>query len=186
MSLSTANAASSFAPWPVGGQRLLVVDDHPVNRKVLVLQLEILGLDADTAIDGADALKAWAPGRYAAVLADIHMPNMDGYELARRLRMAEAENGHGRTPIVAVTANATKGEEERCLAAGMDACLVKPVSIERLRTTLERWLPIEGESDASTAANQGEPIAALDRDVLADWLGGDRAAIDSLLSTFRD
>lgn len=68
----------------------------------------------------------------------------------------------------------------------MDAYLLKPVTIERLRATLERWLPIEGESDAFAAANQGEPTAALDRDVLEDWLGSDRAAIDSLLSTFRD
>jgi CheY-like chemotaxis protein len=157
-----------------------------VNRKVLVLQLRLLGLDADTVIDGADALNAWAPGRYAAVLADIHMPVMDGYELARRLRVAEAENGHGRTPVVAVTANATKGEEERCLAAGMDACLVKPVSIERLRATLERWLPMKGESDAARAANQVEAAAALDREVLGAWLSGDRAAIDSVLETFCD
>jgi CheY-like chemotaxis protein/HPt (histidine-containing phosphotransfer) domain-containing protein len=145
-----------------------------------------LGLGADTANDGVDALNAWAPRRYAAVLADIHMPAMDGYELARRLRAAEAERGSSRTPIVAVTANATKGEEERCLAAGMDACLVKPVTIERLRATLERWLPIQGESDAFTTTNRDEPVAALDRDVLAAWLGGDRAAIDSLLGTFCD
>ena len=125
---------------------MLVVDDHPVNREVLVLQLKLLGIAADSAANGVDALAAWAPGRYAAVLADIHMPHMDGHELARRLRAAEAERGDTRTPIVAVTANAMKGEEERCLASGMDAYLVKPVSIERLRATLERWLPIQGES----------------------------------------
>jgi two-component system, NarL family, sensor histidine kinase EvgS len=71
---------------------------------------------------------------------------MDGHELARRLRAAEADRGAARTPIVAVTANAIKGEEERCLASGMDAYLVKPVSIEQLRATLERWLPIQEES----------------------------------------
>jgi signal transduction histidine kinase/FixJ family two-component response regulator/HPt (histidine-containing phosphotransfer) domain-containing protein len=184
--LRSKKAAPTFTPWPAGGQRLLVVDDHPVNRQVLVLQLRLLGLDADTAIDGIDAFHAWAPGRYAAVLADIHMPVMDGYELARRLRAAETESGASRTPIVAVTANATMGEEERCLAAGMDACLVKPVTIERLRTTLERWLPIQSDSDDSTSPNQGEPVAALDRDVLAAWLSDDREAIDSLLSIFSD
>ena len=126
-----------------------MVDDHPVNREVLMLQLKLLGVAADSAANGADALAAWAPGRYAAVLADIHMPHMDGHELARRLRAIEAEHGAARTPIVAVTANATKGEEERCLAAGMDAYLVKPVSIERLRATLERWLPIQEESNAA-------------------------------------
>jgi CheY-like chemotaxis protein len=76
------------------------------------------------------------------VLADLHMPGMDGYELTRGLRSAEAEAGSARTPIVAVTANAMRGEEERCLAAGMDAYLAKPVAIERLRATLERWLAI--------------------------------------------
>jgi two-component system, NarL family, sensor histidine kinase EvgS len=80
------------------------------------------------------------------VLADVHMPHMDGHELAWRLRAAEADRGAARTPIVAVTANAIKGEEERCLASGMDAYLVKPVSIEQLRATLERWLPIQEES----------------------------------------
>ena len=73
--------------------RLLVVDDHPVNREVLVRQLRLLGLAADTAEDGSEALAAWAPVRYAAVLADLHMPGMDGFGLTRQLRGREAENG---------------------------------------------------------------------------------------------
>src|SRR5262249_32297679 len=79
-----------------------------------------------------------------------------------------------------------KGEEERCLASGMDAYLVKPVSIEQLRATLERWLPIQEESSVSGQTDQGEPAAAIDRNVLADWLGDDRAAIDSLMRRFRE
>ena len=71
--------------------RVLVVDDHPVNREVLVRQLDLIGLAADSVNDGVEALEAWAAGRYIAVLADIHMPRMDGYELARRIREAEAE-----------------------------------------------------------------------------------------------
>jgi CheY-like chemotaxis protein/HPt (histidine-containing phosphotransfer) domain-containing protein len=167
-----------------GGEigRLLVVDDHPVNREVLVRQLKLLGLAADTAEDGNDALATWAPGRYAAVLADLHMPGMDGFELTRHLRAAEAENGGTRTPIIAVTANAMRGEEERCLAAGMDAYLAKPVAIDRLRTTLERWLPI-GESAAGSSSGVG---AAIDRNVLAAWLGDDRGGIEELLRKFRD
>jgi CheY-like chemotaxis protein len=165
------------------GLRVLVVDDHPVNREVLVLQLKLLGVEADSVENGVDALAAWVPGRYAAVLADIHMPLMDGHELVRQLRAGEAEHGGTRTPIVAVTANAMKGEEERCLAAGMDAYLVKPVSIERLRATLQRWLPIQEESSATGPADQSQPTA-VDRDVLAAWLGDDFAAIDSLLRTF--
>ncbi len=162
--------------------RLLVVDDHPVNREVLVRQLRLFGLAADTAADGSEALAAWAPGRYAAVLADLHMPGMDGYELTRRLRAAEAERGT-RTPVVAVTANAMRGEEERCLAAGMDAYLAKPVAIERLRATLERWLAI---GDGAAAAPSGGSSAAIDRNVLAAWLGDDPDGIRELLKKFRD
>jgi signal transduction histidine kinase/FixJ family two-component response regulator/putative methionine-R-sulfoxide reductase with GAF domain len=170
--------------WPSGGAPVLVVDDHPVNREVLALQLKLLGLEAETVNDGVSALAAWAPGRYAAVLADIHMPHMDGYDLARRLRAAEDERGGTHTPIIAVTANAMKGEEERCLAAGMNAYLLKPVSIEQLRTTLERWLPMRGESRAEAPADRRESAGAIDREVLAAWLGDDRAAIDSLLGKF--
>jgi CheY-like chemotaxis protein len=168
------------------GPRVLVVEDHPVNREVLMLQLKLLGIAADTAENGLDALAAWAPGRFAAVLADVHMPHMDGHELARRLRAAEADVGAVRTPIVAVTADAMKGEEERCLAAGMDAYLVKPVSVERLRATLERWFPVRTESYISNPPDQMEPItAAIDRNVLGAWLGEDHIAIDALLAKFR-
>jgi signal transduction histidine kinase/DNA-binding NarL/FixJ family response regulator len=182
-----ARSPAATAPRSGEGTRALVVDDHPVNREVLMLQLKLLGVAADSAADGVEALAAWAPGRYAAVLADIHMPRMDGHELARRLRATEAERDAARTPIVAVTANATKGEEERCLAAGMDAYLVKPVSIERLRATLERWLPIrEEEGSARDQRDGSEPTAAIGRHVLAAWLGDDSAAVESLLGTFRE
>jgi CheY-like chemotaxis protein len=110
--------AAVAAAIPSGDEaRLLVVDDHPINREVLVRQLRLLGLAADTAEDGSEALAAWESGRYSAVLADLHMPGMDGYALAWRLRAREAELGCARTPVVAVTANAMRGEEERCLAA---------------------------------------------------------------------
>jgi len=165
------------------GVLLLVVDDHPVNREVLVRQLKLLGFAADTAGDGSEALAAWTPGRYAAVLADLHMPGMDGFALTRQLRVQEADNGGARTPIVAVTANAMRGEEERCLAAGMDAYLAKPVAIDRLRATLERWLPIGDSARAAPSASVG---AAIDRNVLAAWLGDDRDGIEDLLRKFRD
>jgi GAF domain-containing protein/HPt (histidine-containing phosphotransfer) domain-containing protein/ActR/RegA family two-component response regulator len=164
-----------------GLRKLLVVDDHPINREVLVRQLRLFGLAADTAEDGREALAKWAPGRYAAVLADLHMPGMDGYELTRRLRTAEADSGGARTPVVAVTANAMRGEEERCLAAGMDAYLAKPVAIDRLCATLERWLPI---GDGAPAGRSAGVAAAIDRSVLAAWLGDDHAGIDDLLKKF--
>jgi CheY-like chemotaxis protein/HPt (histidine-containing phosphotransfer) domain-containing protein len=152
---------------------------------VLVRQLAHLGVGCDTAEDGEQALAAWAPGRYAAVLADIHMPRMDGHELTRRIRAAEPAGGV-RTPVVAVTANALKGEEERCIAAGMDAYISKPVNIDRLRTTLERWLPIHGGQDNGPSAEGPRAGSAIDRSVLAGWLGEDEAAINSLFNRFRE
>jgi signal transduction histidine kinase/DNA-binding response OmpR family regulator len=167
------------------GPRVLVVDDHPVNREVLVMQLKLLGIAADSAASGVDALAAWVRTHYAAVLLDIHMPRMDGHELTRRLRAAEAERDGIRTPIIAVTADAMKGEEERCLAIGMDAYLLKPVNIERLRATLERWLPIQVEDHIADPAEQAKSVTAIDRGVLAAWLGDDREALDELLQKFR-
>jgi HPt (histidine-containing phosphotransfer) domain-containing protein len=111
---------------------------------------------------------------------------MDGHELARQLRAAEADRGAAPTPIVAVTANAMKGEEERCIASGMDACLVKPVSIDRLRATLQRWLPVEGQISFGATTNGSNAAAAIDRDILAAWLGDDSHAIASLLGKFRE
>src|SRR5256885_9866071 len=140
-------------PRPAEQPLVLVVDDHPVNQEVLVRQLELLGVSSETAADGNEALKAWSTKPYAAVLADIHMPHMDGYELTRQLRAIEAEqHSHARTPVVAVTANAMKGEEERCLAAGMDAHLGKPGNIDMLRAALVRWLAVD---EAGGEANGG-------------------------------
>jgi len=161
--------------------KLLVVDDHPVNREVLVRQLALLGLAADTAEDGRTALAACDTREYAAVLADVHMPDMDGYELVPRLRTAGPAGANAHTPIIAVTADAMRGEEERCLAAGMDAYLAKPVAIARLRATLERWIDI---GDAETESPSTRRDLAINRDVLAGWLGHDRAGIAALLKSF--
>jgi PAS domain S-box-containing protein len=164
---------------------VLVVDDHPVNQEVMVRQLDLLGVDADTAADGEKALEAWSRNAYAAVLADVHMPRLDGYALTRHLRAAEGERpGAARTPVIAVTANAMKGEEERCLAAGMDAYLAKPLNIDLLRATLLRWLPLDDEFGGERVL-RGADGAAIDRSVLASWLGDDREAIASLLGKFR-
>jgi CheY-like chemotaxis protein/HPt (histidine-containing phosphotransfer) domain-containing protein len=166
-------------------RKVLVVDDHPVNREVLIRQLAILGIDADSAVDGVEALTMWEAGDYALVLADIHMPRIDGYELTRRIRTIEAQSGAPRTPLVAVTANVMKGEEQRCLTIGMDAYLGKPISIDRLQVTLERWLSIRAEPAHGVAADAPVSSDVLDRSILRDWLGDDAAAVRSLLQKFR-
>src|SRR5882672_3615031 len=88
-------------------------------------------------IGRTDELQIYSAAWFDSLVEEEHMPGMDGYELTRRLRDAEAEHGGSRMPVVAVTASAMRGEEERCLAAGMDAYLAKPVAIDRLRATLE-------------------------------------------------
>jgi signal transduction histidine kinase/CheY-like chemotaxis protein len=123
-----------------GGGKVLVVDDHPVNCEVLVRQLRAIGIAADAAPDGRSGCSAWHDGSYAVVFADVHMPQMDGFEMTREIRRLEQAEGRKRTPIVAVTANALAGEEERCRAAGMDGYIAKPVNIARLRDTIGRWI----------------------------------------------
>lgn len=133
------------APAPVGrlGGRVLVVDDNSVNRKILARQLELAGTSADMAASGEEALAMWRSSPYDLMLADLQMPDMDGFELARRIRLDEASTGSARLPILAVTASTLESEEERSRAAGMDGFISKPVGIEQLKATLEVWLKDE-------------------------------------------
>ncbi len=162
------------APAPhFDGNNVLVVDDHPINREVLVRQLLALGVAADSAADGREGLRAWQASRYAIVFADVHMPQMDGFEMTAEIRRLELVGGRSRTPIVGVTANAMAGEDERCREAGMDGYLSKPVSLARLRATLQRWLQ-SGDGAAP----------AIDPSVLSPWLQDDASARQDLLRKF--
>ncbi len=133
------------APAPAGGLggRVLVVDDNSVNRKILARQLELAGTSADMAAGGEEALAMWRSRPYDLMLADLQMPDMDGFELARRIRQGEASTGSARLPILAVTASTLESEEERSREAGMDGFITKPVGIEQLKATLEVWLKDE-------------------------------------------
>ena len=113
-----------------------MVDDHPVNRLVAVAQLTELGYAADAAEDGETALDALAQEPYDAVLLDCEMPRLDGYETCRRLR--QSEGGGRRTWVIALTAHTAAEDRERCLAAGMDDHLAKPVRAEDLAAALKR------------------------------------------------
>jgi two-component system, sensor histidine kinase and response regulator len=125
--------------------RILVVEDNVVNQKVAVGQLRLLGLDAKVAGSGAEAIDALREGGYDLVLLDCQMPDVDGYEVAGEIR--RLENGERRIPIVAVTAYVLEGERERCLAAGMDDYLPKPVSTVRLAETLGQWIRMPAQPD---------------------------------------
>ena len=124
--------------------RVLLVEDNQVNQAVAQRMLEALGCRVQLAGNGREALEACARMRFDLVLMDCQMPEMDGYDAATELRRREA-GGDRRVPIVALTANALKGDRERCLAAGMDDFLTKPFQRERLSATLSRWLPLSIE-----------------------------------------
>lgn len=121
---------------------VLAVDDHPINRDLLARQIKLLGLRAETAENGQVALSMWRDGRFALVITDCHMPEMDGYELAKKIRKIEAEESRTHTPIIAWTANALAEEAGRCHASGMDELLVKPANLSQLKKTLAKWLNI--------------------------------------------
>jgi CheY-like chemotaxis protein len=125
-------------------RRVLVVDDDPVNRLATIAQVRELGYSADGADSGETALAALAREPYDAVLLDCEMPRLDGYETCRRLRRQEGDNRR-RTRVIALTAHTAAGQRERCLAAGMDDHLGKPVRGEELAAVLERW-PDDGAS----------------------------------------
>ncbi len=131
-------AVAPVRPAKGKGVRVLVVEDNSVNQKVVIKQLQKIGFKADAVGNGVEALAATAKVVYDVVLMDCQMPEMDGFTATREIRRREAIVGM-RTPIVALTANALEGDRERCLAAGMDDYLSKPVKIEALRATLERW-----------------------------------------------
>lgn len=137
--------------------RVLLVEDNAVNRELIQQQLEELGFAVEAAEDGAAALALWRNDTYLAVLTDINMPVMDGYALARELR----QRGQS-LPILAITATALASERERCLAAGIDDLLLKPLNLERLEAGLNRTSrrPAAG---AIATASVSRPSAAIRR-----------------------
>ena len=119
--------------------RLLLVEDNPVNQEVALAILNELGLTAERAWDGEQALQKLATQRYEVVLMDCHMPKLDGYATTRRLRELESTAGQARTAVIALTANALSGDAQACLEAGMDGYLSKPFSVDELYVTLKPY-----------------------------------------------
>ncbi len=120
------------------GRLVLVAEDDHMNQKVILQQLGLLGYAGEIASDGAEALALWRRNSYAMLLSDLHMPHLDGYDLVAAIRREEPEGVH--LPVIALTANALRGESDRAIAAGMDGYLTKPVPLARLRDVLEQWI----------------------------------------------
>jgi CheY-like chemotaxis protein len=133
--------------------RLLVVEDNIANLKVAVRMVEKLGYRADVAANGMEAVRVLSEVRYDAVLMDCHMPDMDGFDATREIRKNEPAGRH--TPVIAMTASALSGDRERCLAAGMDDYIAKPIKMHVVAAVLERWLgpndKLAGEPAKSSA-----------------------------------
>jgi signal transduction histidine kinase/CheY-like chemotaxis protein len=130
---------------------ILVVEDSPVNRLVAVRQLKRNGYRVHVVNDGREALQALATQRYDAVLMDCQMPDVDGYQATRELR--RREDGVRHTPVIAMTAHAMTGDRERCLDAGMDDYLTKPVRSQTLIAMLERWIAVADNPNQQPAAS---------------------------------
>jgi CheY-like chemotaxis protein len=151
-----APAASRPAPASLAG-RVLVVEDNDVNREVAVRFLEKLGYRSDVAVDGREAVAACGRVVYDAVLMDCQMPEMDGFEATALIRNADGDSR--RVPIIAMTASALEGDRDRCLAAGMDDYLSKPVTPEALDGVLGRWVR-RGAGPVTTPEDGGWPSAS--------------------------
>jgi CheY-like chemotaxis protein len=182
------------------GVLILVAEDNPTNQTVIRMLLDRLGYAAEMADHGREALQRLAERRYGLLITDCHMPEMDGYELTRSVRTAEAAAGGGRRlPIVALTADALIGTAQQCHAAGMDDYLAKPVGRDTLDRTIRRWLPKAAEmrrpksAPMATAAPSsppptgtgGEGEAVLDLTYLREEVaGGAEEMIKPLLDDF--
>jgi len=171
------------------GSLLLLAEDHPVNRTVLVNQLNAVGFQVETAEDGVEALERFRGGRFALVFSDLNMPRMDGYELVGAIRELETAEGREHTPVVALSANVMQGEPGRCREAGMDDFVGKPTTIPFLASKLHRWLPQLEWAPTEAVAPPAAPAAqagdgVLDVSVLVELTGGDRALADEVLEDF--
>jgi two-component system, sensor histidine kinase and response regulator len=187
-SLSQTHAQQRFA-----GQ-VLLIEDNVVNQKVAARFLERMGCTVRIADHGADGVAEFESEKFDIVLMDLQMPVMDGLTATRRIRELEAaEPGRRRTPIIALTANAMRGDQERCEAAGMDGFLTKPIEIERLRDTLAKFglsasneaphpkVAVSAELPVSVSATAPPPI---DLARLNEITGGDPEFARELVDTF--
>jgi signal transduction histidine kinase/CheY-like chemotaxis protein len=145
---------ASGPPDQSGGSRILVAEDQPVNGMLFERLLAKRGHSAVNATDGRGVLEKLESDQYDLVLMDCQMPVLDGYEASREIRRRESGEQRGHVPIVAMTASAMRGDRERCLAAGMDDYMAKPINADKLDQMLDRWLP-----GPSEALEEGAPLS---------------------------
>jgi CheY-like chemotaxis protein/HPt (histidine-containing phosphotransfer) domain-containing protein len=165
---------------------VLVAEDNPVNRLVATKSLERLGHRAVAVEDGAMAVEAWRHGGFDLVLLDCQMPEMDGYQATELIRMEESDTG-AHVPIIALTANAMRGDREKCLRMGMDDHIPKPLKLRDLQTVIERWTgtqpgPVSAPLDREIEVM--EQVTPVDRSYLLEMVDGDETVVDEILQYF--
>ena len=176
-------------------QLVLLAEDNTMNQQVITEQLNMLGYAVEVANDGQEAIEMWRKNHYPLVLTDLHMPYKSGYDVVKTIR----EEGHESTSdsftrVVAITANALKGEEQKCISLGMDGYLTKPLELNDLEVVMKKWLNIE-ESESTQILKEttrtksaisleenGEPIQ---QSVLVSYLGNDKERHRKYLDMFK-
>jgi CheY-like chemotaxis protein len=169
---------------PVRTARVLVVEDSPMNQQVALGLLEQLGYRGNAVANRLEAIEAVRQVSYDAILMDCQMPEMDGFEASREIRRRESASEH--VPIIAMTANAMKGDRERCLEAGMDDYLSKPVRKDDLEAALRRWIhprELPARNVASDRRTTEPALETLDESALRAPIGDQPPATSDLLAS---
>ncbi|MCX5756977.1 MAG: response regulator, partial [Candidatus Hydrogenedentes bacterium] len=170
--------------------RILLAEDNATNQMVALRVLEKLGYRADVVADGQEAIRSLEMLPYDIVFMDVQMPVMDGFDATRSIRSGKTKAPNPKIPIIAMTAHAMKGDRERCLEAGMDDYISKPISPQALAAALEKWLvhgtqQLPAAVDTSTArieASEGPPV--FDRQALVELLMGDENLVREIIAGF--
>ena len=167
---------------PASNKLILLAEDNIVNQKVAVRQLQKLGYRADTVADGREALEALGRISYDLVLMDCQMPEMDGYEATIEIRNREGKRKH--TPIVAMTAHALEGDRAKCIAAGMDEYITKPVKLEELKRVLELFLNSESADPMAAPDVASAPLVDVER--MREMMGEEAVEFSEILNLYLD
>jgi len=179
------------------GTLILIAEDNLTNQDVIGRQIRLLGYAAEFSENGAEALKAWKTGRFAALLTDCHMPTMDGFELTKTIRAEEGDT-KPRFPIIAITASTLEAEVKRCYDSGMDDFLAKPLEMPKLQAVLKKWLPKptlklhpqaaqsvhESLNTESPESGSGDAEGPIDPGALIKVFGDDPVTINEILGDF--
>lgn len=167
--------------------KILLVEDNLTNQIVANGILGNLGLKADVANNGVEALKILNKSKkeYDLILMDCQMPELDGYETTKAIREAQAGRSYVNTPIIAMTANVMQGDKNRCINAGMNDYITKPIEPEHLQKVLKKWLKNSGEADMETVENKIDKTLCLwDEAQALKRLGDSRELLDKIVAIF--